>query len=93
MTSGNRKKYALDLNDIIAFPDAGHMPVFPPEAGESWILLMEVRKFKEMQFPGLADWLIDHCKRIYNASGLRSKRRYSNTLCRRPVYAQPEQGC
>jgi hypothetical protein len=42
MAAGSRKKYALDLNDIIAFPDAGHMPVFPPEEKESWILLMEV---------------------------------------------------
>lgn len=50
MASGTRKKYALDLNDIIAFPDAGHMPVFPPDENESWILLMEVRKFRRSFF-------------------------------------------
>jgi hypothetical protein len=44
MAAGSRKKFALDLNDIIAFPDAAHMPVFPPAEKESWILLMEVRK-------------------------------------------------
>jgi hypothetical protein len=43
MAAGSRKKFALDLNDIIAFPDAAHMPVFPPTEKESWILLMEVR--------------------------------------------------
>jgi hypothetical protein len=42
MAAGSRKKFALDLNDIIAFPDAGHMPVLPPTEGESWILLLEV---------------------------------------------------
>jgi len=42
MAAGSRKKFALDLNDIIAFPDAGHMPVFPAHDGESWILLMEI---------------------------------------------------
>jgi len=43
MAAGSRKKFALDLNDIIAFPDAAHMPVFPPTEKESWVLLMEVR--------------------------------------------------
>jgi hypothetical protein len=43
MAAGSRKKFALDLNDIIAFPDAAHMPVFPPAENESWILLLEVR--------------------------------------------------
>lgn len=42
MAAGSRKKFALDLNDIIAFPDAAHMPVFQPAEKESWILLMEV---------------------------------------------------
>jgi hypothetical protein len=38
MAAGSRKKFALDLNDIIAFPDAAHMPVLPPEEKESWVL-------------------------------------------------------
>lgn len=42
MAHGSEEKYALNLDDIIAFPDAGHMPVFPPEPGESWIILLEV---------------------------------------------------
>jgi hypothetical protein len=42
MAAGTRKRFALDLNDIIAFPDAAHMPILPPKEGESWILLMEV---------------------------------------------------
>ena len=43
MAAGSRRNFALDLNDIIAFPDAGHMPVFPPAEQESWIILLEVR--------------------------------------------------
>ena len=43
MAAGSRSKFALDLSDIIAFPDAGHMPVFPPAERESWIILLEVR--------------------------------------------------
>ena len=43
MAVGSRRIFALDLNDIIAFPDAGHMPVFPPAEHESWIILLEVR--------------------------------------------------
>jgi hypothetical protein len=42
MAAGSRKKFSLDLNDIIAFPDAKHMPVYPPEEQESWIILLEV---------------------------------------------------
>lgn len=42
MAHGSEKKYALNLDDIIAFPDAGHMPVLPAEPGESWIVLLEV---------------------------------------------------
>jgi hypothetical protein len=45
MATGSRKKYALDLNDIIAFPDAAHMPVFPPHEGESWVVLLEVPSY------------------------------------------------
>jgi len=51
MAAGSRKKYALDLNDIIAFPDAGHMPVFPPEEKESWILLMEITADESIMRP------------------------------------------
>jgi hypothetical protein len=43
MAAGTKKKFALDLDDIIAFPDAAHMPVFPPKEKESWILLMQAR--------------------------------------------------
>ena len=43
MAVGSRRIFALDLNDIIAFPDAGHMPIFPPAEQESWIILLEVR--------------------------------------------------
>jgi len=94
MASGNRTKYALDLNDIMSFPDADHMPIFPPKEGESWILLMEVRKVEVHSLVANSDcWLVDHRKRIYIASGLCSKRRYSIPLCRRPVYTQPEEGC
>lgn len=39
---GSRKRYVLDLDDIIAFPDAAHAPVLPPEEGESWYIITEV---------------------------------------------------
>lgn len=43
MAAGSRSKFALDLNDIIAFPDARHMPILPLAEQESWIILLEVR--------------------------------------------------
>ncbi|KAF9462523.1 hypothetical protein BDZ94DRAFT_1165664 [Collybia nuda] len=50
MAHGSDEKYALNLDDIIAFPDAAHMPVLPPEPGESWILLMEI--MEDLSFMG-----------------------------------------
>lgn len=50
MAHGSDEKYALDLNDVIAFPDAAHLPAFPPEPGESWVLLMEVLSFSHWFF-------------------------------------------
>ncbi|KAJ6578819.1 hypothetical protein DFH09DRAFT_1148399 [Mycena vulgaris] len=34
--------YKLDIEDIIAFPDSGHVPVLPPAPGESWIIFGEI---------------------------------------------------
>lgn len=44
MAAGSRKKFALDLNDIFAFPDGDNIPLRPPntEEGESWVMLLEV---------------------------------------------------
>ncbi|KAF8492051.1 hypothetical protein F5888DRAFT_1860050 [Russula emetica] len=44
MAAGSRKKYALDLNDIFAFPDGDNIPLRPPntEEGESWVMLLEI---------------------------------------------------
>lgn len=44
MAAGSKRKYALDLNDIFAFPDGDNIPLRPPntEEGESWIMLLEV---------------------------------------------------
>ena len=44
MAAGSRKKYALDLNDIFAFPDGENIPLRPPDTknGESWVMLLEV---------------------------------------------------
>jgi hypothetical protein len=44
MAAGSRKKFALDLNDIFAFPDGDNIPLRPPNAeeGESWVMLLEV---------------------------------------------------
>jgi hypothetical protein len=44
MAAGSRKNYALDLNDIFAFPDGDNIPRRPPntEEGESWVMLLEV---------------------------------------------------
>jgi hypothetical protein len=50
--SGSRSKYCLGLNDIIAFPDAAHMPVFPPDEGESWILLLDGQLGLQIEDPG-----------------------------------------
>jgi len=68
MAAGSRKKFALDLNDIIAFPDAAHMPVFPPTEKESWVLLMEVRNI--ILAPPIADF--DCRSRRMNPSRVRS---------------------
>lgn len=47
MATGSRKKYALDLNDIFAFPDGNNIPLRPPntEEGESWVMLLEIKDF------------------------------------------------
>ncbi len=39
---GSRTRYALDLDDVIAFPDIAHIPVLPPNEKESWYILTEV---------------------------------------------------
>ncbi|KAK0205815.1 hypothetical protein DFS33DRAFT_1257529 [Desarmillaria ectypa] len=39
---GSRTRYALDLDDIIAFPDIAHVPMFPPKEKESWYILTEI---------------------------------------------------
>ncbi|KAJ6554495.1 hypothetical protein B0H19DRAFT_1153772 [Mycena capillaripes] len=41
-TSGTETEYKLDLEEIIAFPDCAHVPVLPPEPGESWIIFGEI---------------------------------------------------
>ncbi|KAF7297350.1 MYND-type domain-containing protein [Mycena indigotica] len=42
MAVGTDDVYKLDLNEIIAFPDSAHVPVLPPQPGESWIILAEI---------------------------------------------------
>ncbi|KAJ7271068.1 hypothetical protein C8J57DRAFT_1320588 [Mycena rebaudengoi] len=42
MAAGTETVYKLDLEDIIAFPDSGHIPVLPPAPGESWIIFGEI---------------------------------------------------
>ncbi|KAJ7730666.1 hypothetical protein DFH07DRAFT_756166 [Mycena maculata] len=42
MATGPQTAYKLDLEDIIAFPDTVHVPVLPPEPGESWIIFGEI---------------------------------------------------
>jgi hypothetical protein len=44
MAAGSREKYALNLNDVFAFPDGESVPLRPPntEEGESWVMLLEV---------------------------------------------------
>ncbi|KAK0227070.1 hypothetical protein EDD85DRAFT_157649 [Armillaria nabsnona] len=39
---GSRTRYALDLDDVIAFPDIAHIPVFPPNEKENWYILTEI---------------------------------------------------
>jgi len=42
MASGSRERFALDLNNIMDFPDNDNIPIFPPKEGESWIMLLEI---------------------------------------------------
>lgn len=51
MASGTRKRYALDLDDIMSFPNADTLPVFPPKEGESWIMLMEITADRSLLRP------------------------------------------
>ncbi|KZP24847.1 hypothetical protein FIBSPDRAFT_784215 [Athelia psychrophila] len=44
MAAGTQTTYALNLDDIIAFPDSAHSPVLPPEPGESWFVLTQARR-------------------------------------------------
>jgi hypothetical protein len=95
MAAGSRRKYALDLNEIIAFPDAAHMPVFPPHEGESWILLLEVcnhlpNMLRAVQL--IVCSLIDNRKRITLSARLCSERQNGNTLRRGIVHTQPAGG-
>ncbi|KAF8998682.1 hypothetical protein BDQ17DRAFT_1361777 [Cyathus striatus] len=48
----SRSHYTLDINDIIVFPDIAHVPVLPPEPGESWYVLTEIKENRsEPDFP------------------------------------------
>ena len=53
MAAGSRKKYALDLNDIFAFPDGNNIPLRPPNTkdGESWVMLLEVGLLSALSNP------------------------------------------
>ncbi|KAJ6556890.1 hypothetical protein B0H10DRAFT_2241123 [Mycena sp. CBHHK59/15] len=51
MAAGTSTAYKLDLEDMIAFPDAGHVPVFPPNPGESWIIFGEIVKDNSIMRP------------------------------------------
>ena len=55
MAAGSRKIYALDLNDIFAFPDGNNIPLRPPdtENGESWVMLLEVGLLSAVSKPVL----------------------------------------
>lgn len=50
MAAGSREEYALDLNDIFAFPDGENVPLRGPntEAGESWVMLLQVSLLSEV---------------------------------------------
>ena len=61
MAAGSRGRYALDLDDIMAFPDAKHIPVLPPQDGESWYFIFEVSLRAQRSF--LASLKLRSCKR------------------------------
>ncbi|KAJ7938447.1 hypothetical protein B0H13DRAFT_2572625 [Mycena leptocephala] len=42
MAAGTSTVYKLDLEDIITFPDTAHVPLLPPNLGESWIIFGEI---------------------------------------------------
>ena len=62
MAAGSRRKFALDLNDIFAFPDGDHLPIRPPitEEGESWVILVEVGQYWEVSYTNTHDNMIDN---------------------------------
>ncbi|KIJ23189.1 hypothetical protein M422DRAFT_276283 [Sphaerobolus stellatus SS14] len=39
---GSHGRYVLDIDDIMTFPDIGHIPVLPHKPGESWFILTEI---------------------------------------------------
>ncbi|KAF8989487.1 hypothetical protein BDQ17DRAFT_1373122 [Cyathus striatus] len=47
----SRSRFTLDLNDIIDFPDIGHIPVMPPHDGESWFILTEITQNQSLNRP------------------------------------------
>jgi hypothetical protein len=42
MAAGSRKKFALDLSNIMDFPDGLNIPIVPRKKGESWVIPLEV---------------------------------------------------
>lgn len=40
--TGTRTSYTLDLDNTMAFPDYGHIPVHPPAPDERWVIVAEV---------------------------------------------------
>ena len=75
MAAGSRKKYALDLNDIFAFPDGNNIPLRPPDTknGESWVMLLEVGLLSLIQTPYLLCGNVDfHSAKRYWDLPLRS---------------------
>jgi hypothetical protein len=55
MAAGSRGRYALNLDSIMAFPDADHIPVLPPYDGESWYFLLEVSSRSQGRFASIVE--------------------------------------
>jgi hypothetical protein len=97
MAAGTQTVYKLDLDDVIAFPDSGHVPAFPPNPGESWIIFGEV--LLDSQCPPVNQNLIASRRRsrsfpdrqrLFNyVSGVQGPRQDRLPLSRRVLHPQP----
>ncbi|KAH8822829.1 hypothetical protein DL96DRAFT_1619433 [Flagelloscypha sp. PMI_526] len=56
---GSQTRYALDLDDVIAFPDVGHVPIIPASVkNETWYFLVEIISDESIFRPSGNYWMV-----------------------------------